>query len=579
MSDYTWLTSDSELFLSREYVLPGLTIDERIKQMIHNAFVRILNMPEYYEEFLEGFKKGWYSPSTPEWTNFGNDRGLPISCFGSKLPDSISGMMFHAGEVAMMSKFGGGTAGEWSGVRGRGEEINNNGKSNGSVHFMGIIDKVVNVVSQGSTRRGSYASYISVDHKDIWEFLTIKDDGNPLQDINFGITIPKGWMESMLGVEDKNFDFDNLDPTKGDPKKRKIWARIIECRFLKGYPYIIFLDNVNKDLPEWYTKLGLEITQSQLCTEIFEVTSIEKSFTCCIGSMNAAKFDEWKDTNAVRLFTYFQDAVVTEFLEKLEAMRDSSDPVHRDDFFFMSKAYKFAKEHRSIGVGILGYHTYLQSKMIPFDSYEAGQINLEIFKTIQRETIEASKELAIKFGEPEMLKGTGRRHTTLQAVAPTKSTAFIMGQVSEGIEPVESNFYIKDRAKIKVSHKNPILKELLLERGEDTPETWQSIGEKGGSVQHLTCLTPEEKKVFRTFKEIGNTPVVNQAAQRQPYIDQGQSTNLRVAKGANPKPMNKLLIHAWQSGIKSLYYQINENAAQEFGREVVDNDNCAACVS
>ena len=548
MGEYRWLTDLSQQFLERDYLVKGQTVDERVDIICETA-EKILNKPGYAARFKENFKKGWYSLSTPIWTNFGTDRGLPISCFGSYIEDNMHSILMTQAEVGMETKGGGGTSAFFGNLRSRGSEIKDNGESSGSVHFMQLFNNLINIVSQGKTRRGNFAAYLPVEHKDIAEFLTIRSEGHPIQDIFFGVTISDAWMNSMID---------------GDMEKRKIWAKILECRANIGLPYIIFIDNVNKNTVDCYKDKGMQITHSNLCTEILLPDSADESFVCDLSSMNILYYDEWKDTDAVELLVYLLDAVMTEFIDKASKVP------------FMERTVKFAERHRALGIGWLGWHSYLQSKMIPWESFDAKLHNTRIAKTIKESAYAASAKLAQEYGEPEVLKGYGRRNSTLLALAPTKSSAFIIGQVSENAEPNRTNYYIKDLQKGKFTIKNAYLEPLLEEKGKNTDEVWESILMHGGSVQHLEFLSETEKDVFKTFSEISPKEIIIQAAQRQAYIDQGQSTNLMLHPSVPIKDVNALLIEAWKMGIKSLYYQHSVNAAQQLGRSIL---SCKSCES
>jgi len=303
-----------------------------------------------------------------------------------------------------------------------------------------------------------------------------------------------------------------------------------------------------------------------MCSEIMLPSKDDWSFVCCLSSINLMHYDDWKDTDLVETMIAFLDAVMEDFIVKLEALRDDKDPEKRRAFDFMERAYNFAKANRALGLGVLGYHSLLQSKGLAFESDEAAQINRDIFKDIQEKADASTKQLAKELGEPEILKGYGRRNTTTMAIAPTTSSAFILGQVSQGIEPIWSNCYVKDVAKMKVPIKNQMLLKLLKEKKKDNKVIWNSIRDNDGSVQHLDFLTDEEKAVFRTFPEIDQSKVLAQAADRQPYIDQGQSLNVMVAPDTPVKEINKLYIQAWKQGVKSLYYQHSMNAAQQMMR-------------
>lgn len=552
MSNYRWLTELSQQFLERDYLVDGQTVDERVDEICATA-ERTLNKPGFAKQFKENFQKGWYSFSTPIWTNFGNDRGLPISCFGSYIGDSMDSIAFTWSEVCMMTKHGGGTSGFFGDLRSRGAKIRQNGESSGSVHFMQAFDNLINVVSQGKTRRGNFAAYLPIDHKDIEEFLAIRTEGAAIQDLSYGVTVPDYWMKEMIG---------DGTPGGGDMDKRRIWAKVLEARSSLGFPYIVFIDTVNKNTVDCYKDNDLLIRHSNLCSEIMLPNGFDESFVCDLSSMNILYYDEWKDTNAVELLVYFLDAVMTEFIAKAKKIA------------FMERCVRFAERHRALGIGWLGWHSYLQSRMIPWESMEAKWANISVAKSIKGAAYKASEKMAKEYGEPEACKGYGRRNTTLLAIAPTKSSAFILGQVSEGIEPHRTNYYIKDLQKGKFTVKNSCLEKLLQDKGLDTPEVWDSILKNGGSVQNLACLDENEKAVFKTFQEISQKEIVIQAAQRQKYIDQSQSLNLMIPPTAPVKDVNALMIEAWRLGVKSLYYQISVNAAQSFSRNLLA---CASC--
>ncbi|MEP2280179.1 MAG: ribonucleotide-diphosphate reductase subunit alpha, partial [Maribacter sp.] len=358
-----------------------------------------------------------------------------------------------------------------------------------------------------------------------------------------------------------------------DNEKRSIWAKVLQRRGEMGYPYIFFKDNANNGASDVYKEKGHKIHASNLCTEIMLPSSDEWSFVCVLSSVNVLHYDKWKDTDAVETMVFFLDAVITEFCEKLEVYRDSESREDRQTFMFMERAYNFAKDNRALGLGVLGWHSLLQSKMLPFNSQEAYNLNSEIFKTIKDKSYSASAELADKFGEPEVLKGYGRRNATLNAIAPTTSSAFILGQVSQGIEPIWSNTYVKDIAKVKTTIRNPFLVELLEEKGMNTTAVWHSIRDFDGSVQHLDFLSDLEKDVFKTYSEIDQMDIIYQAANRQNHIDQGQSVNIIVHPDMPVKEINKIHVTAWKLGLKSLYYQHSMNAAQKFKQK----KDCASC--
>ncbi len=560
---FDWINEESITFLRRGYLSEGEEPLERIRTIADHA-EKILGIEGFSDKFYEYMGKGWYSLSSPVWANFGKKRGLPVSCFGSNIGDNIESILYTQAEVGEMSKMGGGTSGYFGNIRERGADITDNGHAPGAVHFMNLFESVVDNISQGATRRGRFSPYLPVEHPDIMEFLEIGTEGFPIQDLTHAVTVSDDFMKEMIN---------------GDDEKRAIWAKVIQRRGEIGYPYIMFSDTMNNNSPDVYRDNGAKIYNSNLCSEIALHNSEEESFVCVLSSMNVLHYDEWKDTDAVETMTYFLDAVVTEFLTKIEDLKSDGSIEGNRAFFYLEKAYNFAKRQRALGLGVLGWHSLLQSKGLGFDTKESARLNVEVFKTIKEKSYNASSELSEKFGEPEYLKGYGRRNVTLNAIAPTTSSAFILGQVSQSIEPIWSNCYVKDVAKMKVTIKNPILKKLLVELGKDTKEVWDTIKKKDGSVQHLGFLSDTQKDVFRTFAEINQASIINQAAVRQDYIDQSQSLNLMVSPDMPTKDVNKLLIDSWKLGVKTLYYQHSMNSAQAFARKKLNlNDlQCVAC--
>lgn len=546
--DFFWLNDDSRLFLQRGYLLDGTSAEKRMKEIVARA-AEILPFADFEQRFFHYLARGYYSFSSPIWSNFGLARGLPISCFGSYIGDSIYDIMRTTAEVGMMSKIGGGTSAYFGAIRPRGSDIRDNGKSDGSFNFTKLFDTVIDVISQGTSRKGQFAGYIDIEHGDIEEWLDIHTEGNPIQLMYYGICISHQWLAEMKA---------------GDSEKRRIWAKVLQRKSETGIPYLFFKDNANAGRPDVYKDLNLPIYASNLCTEIMLPASEEESFVCCLSSMNLLYYEEWKDTDAVELLVYFLDAVMTEFIEKSA------------DLPFLERARRFAMRHRALGLGVLGWHSYLQSQHLPFDSLAAMQKNNEIFQLLQRKTLSASRTLAEHLGEPEILRGYGRRNTTLMSVAPTKSSSFILGGVSPSVEPLKSNYHVKDLAKIKTTYKNPFLVALLAEKGLDTEATWESILLNDGSVQHLPDLSDEEKAIFKTFSEINQLSIIQQAAQRQKYIDQGQSINLMIHPDTPTRDINQLYLTAAELGVKSIYYQHSMSAAQRFNRNLLHCQSCEA---
>lgn len=544
-----WLNEDSKIFLNRGYLLEDTEPKERVREIADHA-ENILGIDGFSDRFYKYMSRGYYSLASPIWANFGLDRGLPISCFGSYIEDTMESILYTHAEVGMQTKVGGGTSGYFGDIRPRGSEITNNGKTNGSYPFAQMFDQVIDVVSQGETRRGHFAGYIPIEHDDVEEWLDIQTEGDDIQTMMYAVTIGDEWMEEMIS---------------GDQRKRKLWAKVIENRMNQGIPYIMFRGNVNKNKPKVYKDKNYKIHASNLCSEVMLPSNAEESFVCCLSSMNALHYDEWKNTKAVETMTQFLDAVMTEFINKAKGID------------FLERSVEFAKNHRAIGIGILGWHSYLQDNMIPFESTEASLKGTEITQTISERSYKESERLSHTLGPAPLMEGREdeRRNTTTMAVAPTKSSSFILGQVSQSIEPIKSNYFVVDRAKIKTTYKNPHLKNLLEDKNKDTEEVWEKIGLKDGSVQHLDFLNEEEKKVFKTASEISQMAIVDQAASRQKHIDQSQSLNLFIDPSSTPaKDVNKLYVKAWRKGVKSLYYQHGVNAAQDLSRNILD---CKAC--
>jgi ribonucleoside-diphosphate reductase alpha chain len=548
MSDIYWLNENSRKFLERGYLLPGETPEDRIKDIAHQA-QEYLGIEGWADKFIDYMHRGFYSLSSPIWSNFGRDRGLPISCFGSYIPDDMEKILAKVAEVGTMSKVGGGTSAYFGDVRCRGAEISTGGTSTGVHHQLTVFDALTNYISQSNVRRGSFAAYLPIDHGDIEEFLCIRGEGNSIQDLSIGVTVSDEWMEDMVA---------------GDKQKRSIWGKVIKKRYESGYPYIFFSDNANNNAPEVYKDKGKRINASNLCTEIFLSTEEDESFVCDLSSLNLAKWSEIIETDAIEMLTYFLDAVMTEFINKTRGIKNMEAP------------HKFAVTQRAIGIGVLGWHSYLQQESIAFESMEAKLQNSVIFKTIEERTINASREMAQEYGIPSLMEGYGLRNSCLVAIAPTTSSSFILGQVSPSIEPLNSNYFTKDLAKGKFTYKNPELTKVLESYDKNDNPTWRSILEKGGSVQHLKFLTDHEKEVFKNFGEISQKEILIQAAQRQKYIDQGQSINMMVPPSTKPKEVNELLVWAWKNGIKSLYYQRSANPAQELSRSL---NECSSCES
>lgn len=546
MEDFFWLNDDSRTFLSRGYIDGDKTAERRISD-IAEAAADILNKYEFADKFYNYMARGYYSLSSPVWSNFGTSKGLPISCNGVYVEDRMESILGKTAEIGMQTKMGAGTSAYLGSLRSRGSAINTGGTADGPVHFANLLETTVDIIAQGNVRRGSCAVYLDIESPDILEFLDTREEGSTIQNLSLGVTIGDEWMKSMID---------------GDTDKRTIWARVLRKRRESGYPYLFFKDTVNNNKPQVLKDKERTIWASNLCSEIALPSAEDESFVCNLASMNLLTYDEWKETDAVETMIYFLDAVMTEYIRKTRGIQ------------FMESSHNFAVRWRALGLGQLGWHSYLQSKGIAFESFDAMLLNTEIAKTIKERSIKASQDLAKEYGEPEGMKGYGLRNLTVAAIAPTTSSSFILGQVSPSIEPLASNYFTKDLAKGKFTYRNPYLKDVLAKHEQDNEETWVSILKRGGSVQHLDFLTEDEKNVFKTFSEISPLIIVQQAAARQKHIDQAQSLNILIHPDVSAKDVNALLIEGWKLGVKTFYYQRSANPAQELVRDIM---NCAAC--
>jgi len=537
---YYWLNDEARQFLSRGYLKEGVSPEQRIKD-IANYAEKTLGVSGFAEKFEDYMSRGFYSLSTPVWCNFGHEKALPISCYGSNVDDTMDSILNAAREVGMMSKYGGGTSIYLGNIRPRGSSISVGGRADGPVHYAKIYDAIIDVCKQSEARRGACALWLPVEHPDISEFLDIGGEGNPIQNLQYGVTVTNEWLTEMV--------------TNDDSPNREIWAKIIQRRSEFGFPYIMFKDNSNDNSP--YNKLGLDITASNLCSEIQLPTDSYNSFVCCLGSINLLHWNEIKQTDAIETYVYFLNAVMEDFIKKSSVLPG------------MKRAWRFAKEHRALGLGVLGYHSFLQSQLIPLESLKAKALNHEIFSTMKERSNLASQWCHNHLGYKSLREGFA--NTTLMAIAPTKSSSFILGQVSMGIEPIKSNYFVKDLAKVKSVYKNPFLEEELKRYELNTASVWQSILDNDGSVQHLELPS---KEVFKSFLEISPKELILQGAQRQKFIDQSQSLNLMIHPSVPAKDINKLYLYAWKEGIKTLYYQFSQNAAQSFARDI---NECVSC--
>lgn len=562
-----WMSKEAIDTLSRGYLYQGET-PRGMYERVANQAAKLLDYPELSADILEMLWKGFLGLATPVASNFGTSRGLPISCYSNHVSDSVPSIYSHLKESAALSQHGGGVGTYFGDIRPAGAPISSGGKSTGIVPWMRQFDQCASVVSQGGVRRGSFALYLPIDHPDLPEVLRTKDhsQGDPRDfvDSNIAVTISDEWVESLL---------------LGDREKQKLFGEVLKARLVSGSPYIIFIDNANRANPECYTQRGLSVKLSNLCSEIFLHTDENHTFVCVLSSLNLARWEEWKDwkgpstgKSAPELAVYLLDAVVEEFCHKAERITS------------MGRAVRFARKSRALGLGTMGLHALYQSKTLPFSSDRARELNYEAHKFIKEKALKASRDMAVTYGEPEWCQGTGLRHTHLMAIAPTKSNSVICGAGSEGIEPIDANYYVAKQAKGTFVRKNKYLVEHLIKIEQNTDKTWESILEFRGSVQHLPFLDDKAKDVFKTAREIDQFEIIRQASTRQEFVCQGQSINLFVDPEATPEYLFRLHLSAWKGGLKSLYYLKSSslllkknNVGQVKNARIVTKEACPYC--
>lgn len=511
----------------------------------------ILNKPELEEKFFNMFWKGWVGLATPVASNMGTNRGLPISCYSIAPQDSTDSIMNKGHELAMLTKNGGGVGVYMGDLRPAGARISTGGTSEGMIPFAKIYDSITVGISQGNVRRGAAAVYLPVDHGDIKSFLRMRrPEGDPNRqclNLHHAICIPDSFMNKVVA---------------GDRESQELLREIYKTRLETGEPYIFYSDNVNSQNPEAYTKNNLKVSTSNICSEITLYTDHDHTFVCCLSSLNLAKWHEWKDTDTVELSIFLLDAVLSEFIEKAQKLPG------------LEAAVRSAVKGRALGLGVMGWHTLLQQEHVGMGSFRAKILNKAIFKHINENAKKASKKLVEEFGEPEWCKGTGLRSTHLIAVAPTASNSLITGNISAGIEPINANAYVKKTAKGTFIEFNPLLKAHLQKLSKDTEEVWTKIVKDEGSVRSLDFLTAEDKEVFKTAFEIDQLTLINLAADRQPYICQGQSLNLFFSKDVDPQYFHEVHWSAWQQKIKTLYYVRSSSVLRA---DLSSRGECVAC--
>ena len=568
--------------ISRGYLLAG----EKPKDAywrVATTVAKRLGKPQLASKFFDHIWKGWLCLASPVLSNTGTDRGLPISCFGIDVGDSIFEIGNKNLELMLLAKHGGGVGIGINQIRPAGARITGNGTSDGVVPFCKIYDSTILATNQGSVRRGAASVNMNVDHKDFEEWLDIRE---PKGDVN-----RQSLNLHQCAIVGDKFMRKLQD---GDSEARRKWTKLIQKRKTTGEPYILFKGNVNKVNPDAYKKNGLKVFMTNICSEIVLHTDESHSFVCCLSSLNLARYDEWKDTDLIYSSTMFRDGVLEEFIQKAKNMKGFENSV------------RSAEKGRALGLGVLGWHTYLQQKGIPFEGLPAQFETRKIFSQLKIESERASRDLSIEFGEPLWCRDTGFRNTHLRAVAPTVSNSKLSGNVSSGIEPWAANVFTEQTAKGTFIRKNPELEKVLKKIGKNTKETWDQILEDGGSIQGLnfldtwwfhngkliefdlnkdslveTKIVPDEldsvKDVFKTFKEINQLELVKQAGVRQQYIDQSVSLNLAFPSVAEPKWINQVHMEAWKLGIKTLYYMRTESVLRgDIATRAMD-PNCVSC--
>ena len=551
-----WMNEVSLATISNGYLLP----DENPKKAyrrVADAVAKRLDRPDLANKFFKYMWKGWLNLASPVLSNTGTDKGLPISCFGIDTPDSIRGIGLTNAELMRLTSLGGGVGIGLGRVRGRGQKIANGdtGNSEGIVPWAKIYDSTIIATNQGSVRRGAASVNLDINHEDIKEFLRIRrPQGDPnRQCLN---------LHQCVSVDDKFMQ--RLEHR--DPEAMELWVEILKSRVETGEPYIMFKDNVNNANPQAYVKNNLDVTMTNICSEIALHTDEEHSFVCCLSSLNLTRYDEWKDTDLVETAIYFLDGVLEEFLVKTNG-KDS-----------MIRAHRSAKKGRALGLGVLGWHSFLQAKGLPFNSIASTSWTNRIFSQIKTQAEAASRKLAEEYGEPIWCKGTGMRNTHLIAIAPTVSNSTISGGVSAGIEPIPANVYTFNSSKGTFIRKNPVLEKYLEDKGHNTEEVWQQLLKDRGSIANLPedIMPFDDKEIFLTFAEINQLALVEQASVRQKYVDQAQSLNLAFDPGDSPKFINLVHQTAWKLGLKTLYYLRTDSVINgDIGSRT--SEDCLSC--
>ena len=548
-----WMDEISLATISKGYLLPGETVRTAYKR-VANASASRLKKPELANKFFKYIWNGWIGLASPVISNMGTDRGLPISCFGIDTPDSIRGIGLTNAELMKLTASGGGVGISLSRIRERGDEITGNGKSEGVVPWAKIFDSSIIATNQGNVRRGAASVNLDIEHGDIDEFLQIRrpkgDPNRQCLNLHQCVVVGDSFMRKLEAR---------------DSESMNKWATVLKSRMETGEPYIMYKDNVNKNNPIAYRMNNLDVTMTNICSEITLFTDEEHSFICCLSSLNLAKWEEYKDTDCIQTAVWFLDGVMQEFIDKSNGKES------------LKRTHKHASKGRALGLGVMGWHTFLQQKNLPFNSVASTVHTRNIFNRIRSESESASMNLAAEYGEPLWCRGTGMRNTHLLAVAPTVSNSVICGGISAGIEPLPANVYTFNGAKGTFIRKNKVLEALLESKGENKNKWWDQMLQEGGSVLNLpdNVLSTEEKDVFLTFSETNQLELVKQAAERQKYIDQTQSLNLSFDPNDSPKWINQVHMEAWKLGVKTLYYLRTDSVIKgDLGSRMAD---CLSC--
>lgn len=563
--------------ITNGYLINNETPKDAYKRVCR-AVTNRLNQTKAFEDKLFSYVwNNWLCLATPVLANTGTDRGLPISCFGVDVGDSIQDIGMKNLEMMLLAKHGGGVGIGMNMLRPAGSPIaNSNGTTDGVVPFCKIYDSTILATSQGNVRRGAASVNLNIEHDDFWEWIEIRE---PKGDVNRQCLN----MHQCVVISDKFMR--KLE--EGDQESRRRWAKVLQKRKATGEPYVMFRGNVNKANPEMYKKNGLKVFMTNICSEIALYTDESHSFVCCLSSLNLAKYDEWKDTDLVYTATMFLDGVLEEFIQKAKNMRGFENSV------------RSAEKGRALGLGVLGWHTYLQQKGMSFEGLPAQMHTRSIFSHIKLESERASRDMARIYGEPLWCRGFGMRNTHLRAVAPTVSNSKLSGNVSAGIEPWAANVFTEQSAKGTFIRKNQELEKTLRKIGMNTKDVWDKILEDGGSVQGLdfldnyvlvngeikhiddprysTALVESVKDVYKTFKEINQLEIIKQASIRQRYVDQSVSLNLAFPTEATPKWINQVHMEAWKQGIKTLYYTRTESVLRGDIAAKATNPDCLSC--